>query len=151
MTGKRQDFKWTPGATAAALALAEGLTREQAAARADISERTLYRWLADEDFSAEVDRLTLMAGIASRAERLRIAQRVARQMIGDDGTIKTDRDLLDWLKYAQSETTGIKLGLTALTAEFNVQDCTDDELELMISGATPEDILRRRRRSAKPA
>ena len=25
----------------------------------------------------------------------------------DDGIIETDRDVLDWLKYAQSETTGI--------------------------------------------
>ena len=39
--------------------------------------------------------------------------RVVRQKVRDDGTIDTDRDVLDWLKYAQSETTGIKLGLAA--------------------------------------
>lgn len=106
-------FRWTDKATAAALALAEGKTRKEAAELADITDRTLYRWLNVPEFSAEVDRLSLMVGIAGRAERLRIAQRVVRQLVLDDA-IKTDKDLLDWLKFAQSETDGVKLDLAAI-------------------------------------
>lgn len=69
----------------------------------------------DEDpFREEVDRLSVMMGIASRAERLRIAKRVVRQRVKDDGLITSDKDLLDWLKFAQSETDGAKLDLTAI-------------------------------------
>jgi hypothetical protein len=53
-----------------------------------------------------------MIDISSRAERLRMAMRVVRQRTRADGTLETDKDLLDWLKYAQSETTGIKLGFS---------------------------------------
>jgi hypothetical protein len=111
-------FKWTTKATVAAIALAEGQTRSDAAKAAAIGERTLYHWLHDPDFSAEVDRLSLMVGIASRAERLRLAQRAVRQKQSADGTLLTEKDLLDWLKFAQSETDGIKLDLAALAAAF---------------------------------
>jgi hypothetical protein len=77
--------------------------------------RTVQRWLEDNDFSAEVDRLTLMTGIAARAERLRIAKRVVAQRIRkEDGFVHTKHDLLDWLKFVQGETDGIKLDLAAL-------------------------------------
>jgi hypothetical protein len=110
-----ESFKWTDKSNRAALALAAGKTRKDAAEDAAISERTLYNWLEVPEFSAEVDRLSLMTEIASRAERLRIAKRVVRQMIKDD-QIKTDRDILDWLKFAQSETDGAKLDLAAILA-----------------------------------
>ena len=45
------------------------------------------------------------------AERLRIAMRLVRAK-----GYQSDRDLLDWLKYAQSETDGVKLDLTKLAA-----------------------------------
>jgi len=49
--------------------------------------------------------------------------RVVRQKVRADGTMETDKDVLDWLKYAQSETTGIRLGFSrgevqAMNAEF---------------------------------
>jgi len=53
-----------------------------------------------------------MIDISSRAERLRMAMRVVRQKVRADGTLETDKDVLDWLKFAQSETTGIKLGFS---------------------------------------
>jgi transposase-like protein len=109
-------FNWTEKATLAAIALAEGKTRKEAAGEADITDRTLYRWLADPEFGAEVDRLSLMVGIAGRAERLRLAQRVIRQKTGADGTLLTKADLLEWLKFAQSETDGVKLDLAELAA-----------------------------------
>jgi hypothetical protein len=106
-------FKWTEKATAAALALAEGKTRAVAAQESAIGDRTLYRWLQDPEFSAEVDRLTMMTGIASRAERLRITKRVIAKLTDRDIGL-TEKDLLDWLKFAQSETDGIKLDLAKL-------------------------------------
>lgn len=113
VTEKQQTFRWSEKATTAALALAEGKTRAEVATEAGVNESTIYRWLRDPEFGAEVDRLSLMVGIAGRAERLRIAQRVVRQLVLDDA-IKTDKDLLDWLKFAQSETDGVKLDLAAL-------------------------------------
>lgn len=77
--------------------------------------RTVAYWCANEEFSAEVDRLTLMTGIASRAERLRIAKKVIRQRIREhDGFVHSNKDSLEWLKFAQGETDGIKLDLASL-------------------------------------
>ena len=109
------DFRWTEKATTVAIALAQGYTQIDAAAQAEVSDRTIRSWLTHPEFSAEVDRLSLMVGIASRAERLRIAQRAIRQRTPGDVAI-SKADLLDWLKYAQSETDGIKLDLAAAFA-----------------------------------
>lgn len=111
---KTSAFRWTPARATAALALASGKTRKEAAEEAEVTDRSIYLWLQEPEFSAEVDRLSLMVGIASRAERLRIAKRVVRQMVKDDETIGTEKDLLDWLKFAQSETDGVKLDLATL-------------------------------------
>lgn len=113
-------FKWSEKSTEIALALAEGKTQQQVADECEVSDRTIRRYLAEGDFAAEVDRLSLMIGISGRAERLRIAMRAVRQKVRDDGTVTTDRDLLDWLKFAQSETDGIKLDLASI-AEAQAQ------------------------------
>jgi hypothetical protein len=77
--------------------------------------KTVYNWMQEAEFAAEVDRLSLMVGISSRAERLRLAMRVVRQKIHEQtGKVVTDRDILDWLKFAQSETDGVKLDLSEL-------------------------------------
>ena len=55
-----------------------------------------------------------MSDIANRAERLRIIMKVVRARTGEDGTLKTDKDVLDWIKLAQSETDGVRLNLAAL-------------------------------------
>lgn len=115
-------FGWNEKTSEAAMLLAQGFTNREVSEKVNVSERTLYRWQTDIDFSAEVDRLSLMLGIAARAERLRMAQRVARQKT-TGGTIDTDKDLLDWLKFAQSETDGIKLDLAAISAAFG-EDAT---------------------------
>ena len=106
-------FRWTRKREKVALALAEGYTDREAANIANITRRTVQRWKRNLDFQCEVDRLTHMVGIASRAERLRIAMRAVRQFVHEGG-VKTRRDVLDWLKFAQGETDGIKLDLTAL-------------------------------------
>lgn len=110
-------FKWTPKKGAVAMALAEGYTRQEASEREGVPERTIYNWLTASEFSEEVDRLSLMIGIAGRAERLRIAQRIIRDKVAKAEPFRTDKDLLDWLKFAQSETDGIKLDLAEAFAE----------------------------------
>lgn len=107
-------FVWTQKKSQAALSLAEGKTQAEVGKEADVTDRTIRRWLQEPEFAAEVDRLTLMVGIASRAERLRIAKRVVRQFLHNQGYVVTDKDLLDWLKFAQGETDGIRLDLAAL-------------------------------------
>lgn len=109
------DFEWNQQRETAAIALAEGKTQAEAGEEVGVTDRTIRLWLQNEYFAAEVDRLSLMLGAASRAERLRIAKRVIRGRLSGS-TIKTDKDLLEWLKYAQSETDGIKLDLGKLAA-----------------------------------
>lgn len=88
----------------AAQLLAEGGTREDVAKTAGVPERTLYRWLKHEEFKTEVDRLTLLTGMSWRAERVRLAKRIIAKKAEETG-----KDLLDWLKFVQSETDGAKL------------------------------------------
>jgi hypothetical protein len=104
-------FEWTQKRTAAAIALAKGHARERVARDVGATRKTLYNWLCVPEFSAEVDRLTLMVDVAAKAARMRIASRVIRSKV-KAGIPETSKDLLDWLKFAQSETQGVKLGLT---------------------------------------
>lgn len=92
--------------------LADGYTIKETAEEIGVADRTISRWKDDIEFSSEVDRLSLMVGIASRGERLRMAKRIIKRLV--EKQIPTHKDLLEWLKYAQSETDGIKLDLTAL-------------------------------------
>ena len=105
-------FKWNAKKSQAAVLLAEGYTINETADTVGVSEKTVDRWLGDIDFSLEVDKLSLMVGVASRAERLRIAKKMIRGLAKKQ--VPTHKDLLEWLKYAQGETDGIKLDLTPL-------------------------------------
>lgn len=115
-------FEWTPKKESAALSLASGDTQTDAAAKAGVAVRTLRYWLNEPEFSEEVDRLTLMVDIASRAHRLRIANRVIRQFVKEGEAIPTNKDLLDWLKYAQGETDGVKLDMAGLLDAYRSQN-----------------------------
>lgn len=111
-------FKWTKKKTDAATLLALGYTEQQTAENVGVTRRTVANWKANLDFMLEVDKLTLMTGISLRAERLRIASRAIREKITDE-RIRTNKDLLDWLKYAQSETDGVKVDFGALLSEIS--------------------------------
>jgi transposase len=106
---------WTPERYEAVSVLAQGYSQQEAAERVGVSSRTIWNWLQNPEFAAEVDRLTLMIDAASRAERMREVYRVLRAKRQEDGALRTDKDSLDWLKYAQSETDGVKLDLSKLT------------------------------------
>jgi len=113
------DFEWTPKKAACALMLAEGYTTLEVVAAMQVGERTLYTWRSAAEFKAEVDRLSLMVGIASRAGRLRIAHKVIRQrLVENEAIVESEKDVLDWLKFAQSETDGTKSELAASLADL---------------------------------
>ena len=116
-------FRWTRKREKVATALAQGYTVAEAAECASVTERTVYYWRNNLEFQTEVDRLSLMTGIAARGERLRIAMQVIRQKTRKDGRLMTGRDLLDWLKFAQSETDGAKLDLAAI---FEAMEATTE-------------------------
>jgi len=97
-------FEWTRKRSNVAVLLARGYTQAEAASDVGVGERTIRRWLDNVEFSAEVDRLSVMVDLANRAERVRLAQRIVRRL-GE----QTNRDLLDWLKFVQSETDGAKI------------------------------------------
>lgn len=106
---KMSNYVWTEQKGRAAILLAEGYTYKQVAEEIGKTLQTIYRWTLDMEFSVEVDRLSLMVGLASKAERLRLAKRVIRQKAEKDSI--SDKDVLDWLKFVQSETDGAKLDL----------------------------------------
>jgi len=110
----QRDFIWDERRTKAALMLATGQAKTTVSEQLEIDRVTLYHWLEHPDFAAEVDRLSLMMHISSRAERLRVAMRVARSKGMDEEIPQTEKDLLDWLKFAQSETDGAKIDLSKL-------------------------------------
>lgn len=92
--------------------LADGYTIEETAEAIGAGKRTVARWKTNPEFDQEVDRLSLMVGVANRAERMKIAKRMIRKLATKQ--VPTHKDLLEWLKYAQGETDGVKLDLTAL-------------------------------------
>ena len=64
--------------------------------------------------------------------------RVVRQKVRADGTPETEKDLLDWLKFAQSETTGIKVGFPrGEVAELDAQ------IDAAMREAIDEEVNRR--------
>ena len=106
---------WDKQRNQAAVLLAIGESKVKVAEEIGIDRSTLYYWLSIEEFAEEVDRLSLMVGVASRAERLRMVNRAVKQLTREDGSLITEKDVLDWLKFAQSETTGAKIDLSKLT------------------------------------
>ena len=105
-------FEWDEKKSKAAMLLAQGYLIKEVGKAVGVNEKTIDRWKGDIEFAKEVDRLSLMLDIAGRAERLRIAMRMARRAMKKKNP--TRRDLLDWLKFAQGETDGVKLDLTPL-------------------------------------
>jgi hypothetical protein len=116
MAQNDEKFTWDIKKEIAAEWLAEGYTIKEASKAAGISTRTIDRLKKIPEFASEVDKLTCMTGIASRAERLRISKRVIRKRMATKTFTK--KDVLEWLKYAQSETDGIKLGFADQIAEI---------------------------------
>lgn len=125
---QRLEIEWNKTRITAASMLAVGYSKTAVAEEIGVHRNTIYEWLDDPEFAAEVDRLSLMTGIASRAERMRLVNRLVRQKIREDGTIITEKDILDWLKFAQSETTGAKIDLSKLAEMLTADDDTSNSV-----------------------
>ena len=135
--GVESPVRWDEQHNLAAVALAEGKTQKEAAAEAGITDRTLRNWLQNIQFSAEVDRLSIICGAASKAERLRIAKRVVRQKCQGE-LVETDKDILDWVKYLQSETSGVVLNFPALIDGKPAESSAESEIPPPVAGSRPE-------------
>jgi transposase-like protein len=122
-------FIWNKKKTLAALSLADGHTNIEAAEAAGVNEKSIRRWKLDIEFEAEVDRLSCMTGLSSRAERLRTVKRLAREKLAKSDVLSEKTTLLDYLKFAQSETDGVKLDLAKMLAAI-----TDEEVSVASSG-----------------
>lgn len=106
-------WQWDDRKSLAARLLGEGHTIVEVARILRLNRKTIDRWLDRVEFAQEVDRLSCMVDVAGRAFRLRVAMRAIRKKI-KGSQVRTRADVLNWLKYAQSETDGIKLDLTSL-------------------------------------
>jgi len=58
------DFEWTPERIEAAEMLAEGFLQKEVAAKINVDLRTIYNWKQVPAFDEEVNRLTMMRGLA---------------------------------------------------------------------------------------
>ena len=139
-------FEWNEQRNTAAVRLAEGALQKEVAKELGITDRTIRYWLTWPEFAIEVDRLSIMVGISNRAQRLRWANRTILSKLNPDGSFKTDKDALDWLKYGQSETDGAKIDLSKL-AEMLTGETGDNQqpLALPASGMNqvgqPQDVV----------
>ncbi len=135
-------FQWNDKRRRAAALLADGYTQQQVADDEEISvsRATICNWVAHPDFAAEVDRLTWATAAAHRAARLRIANRVIREKMRGD-RVNTRKDLLEWLKYAQSETDGINTARLNIRLEEGVEAAVDEWMDVLMK-ALPNDEAR---------
>lgn len=91
--------------------LAKGFAINEAAKELGVSEKTIDRWKRDIEFAQRLNEVSLTVGVALKAERLRMANRIARKLASNK--TPTRKDLLEWLKFAQSETDGNKVNVNA--------------------------------------
>lgn len=110
----QRQIVWDQTRSKAAGLLALGYPKTYVATEVGVSRNTIYAWLDDPEFAGEVDRLSLMVGVANRSERVRMAMRVIRSRLDESGVPHSDKDALDWLKFAQSETDGAKIDMSKL-------------------------------------
>ena len=116
------EFDWTHQRGRAAVLLAQGYTNAEVARDEDVNvnRSTIGRWRKHEEFEAEVDRLSLMYGLASKPARLRLIQQAARQFIDEEGNIDVSGfTLLDLLKEARMQMEGVQIGILSELAAIN--------------------------------
>jgi len=119
-------FEWTPKKNEAAVLLAQGYTIDETASEVGVSSRTIDRWKSDIEFSSEIDELSVKVGVANKAVRLRIANRIIKAKAAKE--VPSKKDLLEWLKYAQGETEAAKVDLTTDGEKINSTDGFDKSL-----------------------
>ena len=113
-----QNCVWDEQKTQAAILLAQGYNHGVVSEEVNCNRTTIWRWMQNEEFAKEVDKLSLMYGVASKAHRMRLINQAIRQFIDENGTLDTGDDtLLDYLKEARQQIEGVKLDIISqLTA-----------------------------------
>jgi len=114
LVDKDGNLIWTHQMGKAAVLLAQGYTNAEVARdeEVDVNRSTITRWRRYEEFEAEVDRLSLMYGLASKPARMRLIQQAARQFIDNEGKIDVSGfNLLDLLKEARMQMEGVQIGI----------------------------------------
>jgi len=103
---------WNGPAAEIVTYLAAGYSDTDLQRKMGVSRMTTWRLRQVPEFAEELDKLTLVSGISARAERMRLAMRVVRKLEKDAfEKNKIGDTLLDWVKFAQSETDGAQLSL----------------------------------------
>jgi len=120
---------WTEELSRAAVMLAEGYPLQTVADEVGVQRTTIWRWRQHPEFAMEVDKLTLMNGLASKPERMRLINQAAKQMVSEEKIDLSGVTFLDLIKEARMQTEGIKLDvltqLTALTTEAGLVEQSD--------------------------
>jgi transcriptional regulator with XRE-family HTH domain len=93
--------------------LAQGYMKMEICEECGIDPSTLRRWEHIDAFMEEVDRLSLIRGIASKANRLRLLNQAIRQKVNSEtGEIDlANVSFLDLLKEARMQTEGVRLDI----------------------------------------
>jgi AraC-like DNA-binding protein len=119
----KKTIEWTPEQGGAAELLAEAYTVEEVADRVGVSPRTIHRWKANPEFAMEVDRLSLISGLSSKAERARTIMKAARNFQNEDGSLNTSGNtLLEYLREARMNVDGIRLDLQTAIAALDAEN-----------------------------
>jgi hypothetical protein len=131
-----QTFPWNETTSRACVLLADGYKVSHVAKECGVSVHTIERWREHGEFSSEVEKLSLVTGAAQSSWRMRFIKQAIRQSIKEDGSIKTKRDVLDWLKLAREEQDGSKLFIDRMI-ESAVSE-TFERRNLRLSGVDSE-------------
>lgn len=108
---KLKGWEWDIYKRKACIELAKGLTISEAAKEAGCSSRSISRWKNSEEFQIELDRCSLIYGLASKAERMRQLTKAAKQFVRGDHIDTGNKDHLDYVKAARTEAEGVRLHL----------------------------------------
>lgn len=142
---QQRKILWDQTRTKAAGLLALGHPKTYVADEVGVHRNTIAAWCDDPEFAEEVDRLTMMIGVASRSERIRLAMRLVRSRLNEEGVPQSEKDVLEWLKFAQSETHGARLDfgrlLELLAGESNDADQQQPAIETTVETTAANDTL----------
>lgn len=92
--------KLTPKYQKVCWLLAEGHSQRRTANKVGLTQPRISQLINhDLQFREALDALSEYVGLASRAARLRLAQRAALQFEDEDGNLELQKSLLDWLRF----------------------------------------------------
>ena len=114
----QKPFIWNQERNKACVLLGMGYTMQETADHEDVSKsiRTIARWKKHPEFAEALDKCSLMYGLASSAERLRLISRAARQFVREDDSIDTTGNtFLDFIKQARIEKEGTEVKLNIVS------------------------------------